>query len=54
MYKIGLEIFVGEYIIMLNFFDVYYEVRNDSLGNVEGIVINDIFLGRRYIMVEEG
>ncbi|HBG8372431.1 TPA: cell wall-binding protein Cwp28 [Clostridioides difficile] len=54
MYKIGLEIPAGEYIIMSNSSDAYYEVRNDSLGNAEGIVTNDTFSGRRYITVEEG
>lgn len=54
MYKIGLEIPAGEHIIMSNSSDAYYEVRNDSLGNADGIVTNDTFSGRRYITVEEG
>lgn len=54
MYKIGLEIPAGEYIIMSNSSDAYYEVRNDSLGDVDGVVTNDIFSGSRYITVEKG
>lgn len=54
MYKIGLEIPAGEYTIVSNSSNAYYEVRNDSLGDVDGIVTNDFFSGNRYITVEEG
>ncbi|NMS89440.1 cell wall-binding repeat-containing protein [Clostridioides difficile] len=54
MYKIGLEIPAGEYTIVSNSSDAYYEVRDDSLGDVDGIVTNDVFSGNRYITVEEG
>lgn len=56
MYKVGKDILVGEYLIILNLgsYVFYYEVISDSIGNVDSIFLNDIFSGIRYIILKNG
>ena len=45
----------GEYVLLpASEFSAYYEVNSSSTGEVEDIIDNDNFDGRRYLTVEDG
>lgn len=55
MYKIGVDLPAGEYIIISEgLLPAYYQMSSDSSGSLESIVSNDNFSGNRYITVREG
>ena len=55
MYKIGADLPAGEYVLLpASEFSAYYEVNSSSTGEVEDIIDNDNFDGRRYLTVEDG
>jgi len=55
MYKIGVDLPAGEYIIISEgLLPAYYQMSSDSSGSLESIVSNDNFSGNRYITVKEG
>jgi len=55
MYKIGVDLAAGEYILISDgLLPAYYQVSSDSSGSLESIVSNDNFNGNRYITVKEG
>lgn len=54
MYKVGSEIEAGEYYLISDGISGYYQVTNDSSGELESIISNDNFNGNRYVTVEEG
>ena len=55
MYKIGADLPAGEYVLLpASEFSAYYEVNSSSTGELEDIIDNDNFDGRRYLTVEDG
>jgi hypothetical protein len=52
MYKIGIDIPAGEYLIISDGMG-YYEVTKDSSGTLDSIISNDNFSNTRYITVSE-
>lgn len=54
-YTIGADLPAGEYVLLpASEFSAYYEVNSSSTGEVEDIIDNDNFDGRRYLTVEDG
>lgn len=53
-YQVGMDIPSGEYLILPDSTPAYYEVANDSSGDLTSIVANDTFSGSRYLTIEEG
>ena len=55
MYKIGTDIPAGEYVLLpASEYSAYYEVNSSSSGELDDIIDNDNFDGRRYLTVEDG
>lgn len=55
MYKIGVDLPAGEYIIISEgFLPAYFQVSSNSSGSLESIISNDNFNGNRYITVNDG
>ncbi|MDD3416360.1 MAG: hypothetical protein PHY47_20550 [Lachnospiraceae bacterium] len=56
MYKVGVDIPAGEYLLTSNSgaFPSYVEVSSDSSGAFESIVANDNYFNRTYISVADG
>lgn len=55
MYKVGSDLPAGEYVLLpASEFSAYYEVNSTSSGNLEDIIDNDNFDGRRYLTVADG
>lgn len=55
MYKIGTDLPAGEYVLLpASEFSAYYEVNSSSSGDLDDIIDNDNFDGRRYLTVEDG
>lgn len=53
MYKVGVDITAGEYILLSNS-TAYFEITSDSTGTLDSIIANDNFTGRSYITVSDG
>lgn len=52
MYKIGVDMLAGEYLITSS--GGYLEVASDSTGNLDSIITNDNYTNRIYITVQDG
>lgn len=53
MYKIGVDMPAGEYVLVTNDYG-YFEVSSDSSGSFESIIVNDFFGKRSIINVSDG
>jgi hypothetical protein len=55
MYKVGMDIQAGEYVLFANSgLPAYFQVSSDSSGTLDSIITNDNFNGNRYITVVNG
>lgn len=55
MYKVGVDITAGEYVLFPNIGDTaYFEITSDSTGTLDSVIANDNFTGRAYITVSDG
>lgn len=54
MYRVGIDMPAGEYLLNATDDNAYVEVDKDSLGRLKSISTNDNFSGSRYITVKEG
>lgn len=54
MYKVGEDVDEGEYFLLADHKDAYYQISNNSSGDAKGILANEIFSKNRYITLEKG
>lgn len=54
MYKVGVDISEGEYLISPTKDSGYYEITSDSTGSTESRIDNDNFSGTRYVTLKDG
>ncbi len=55
MYKAGKDIQIGDYILFSSSGNQsYFQITKDSSGSFDSIIMNDVFVGDRYITISDG